>query len=53
MRELVGGDIKYVEKDVCARKAFKIIADSAEVEWVDAVTENESADTAEEETSAE
>lgn len=53
MRELVGGDIKYVEKDVCARKAFKIIADSAEVEWVDAVTENESADTAEEETPAE
>lgn len=47
MRELVGGDIKYVEKDVCARKAFKIIADAADVEWIDAATEEENTDTAE------
>ena len=47
MRQLVGGDIKYIERDVCARKAFKIISEAAEVEWVDAATTDESDETAE------
>lgn len=47
MRQLVGGDIKYIERDVCARKAFNIISEAAEVEWVDAATTDESDETAE------
>lgn len=55
MREVVGKDIKYVARDICARKAMELVADEAVVIEMSAGegAEEEAAETAVEETAEE
>lgn len=49
MREIVGEDIKYVKKDICAKKALDFLAENAEVEETDfSVSQAEEAEAPEE-----